>query len=456
MKSESGSVSIPLPRGQLTLILTLGILLSTYLITLITNYHDSQEKLELASIEQLRLETENRAAELAFFFSDAISTITTLSESRELSIYFTNKALKMSMKYGLEANLMSLAERFRGALNKAQDGRASIFSRIAFISEQGEPLTDTEPDPAADNTDWASYLTPEIRGAQLISNSQETPFLITQSYFFKNRFKGQLLAWISWPSVLEHLVLRDRILQDAVYSWDGRLLAGGDIWNDLLPPNSEAAKTIASMIHGATVPFSTTTKNGIHDILAVKVLLPGIDYYLVTLHTQERNFSQATSQAMLFAVAALPLLATIGLLFFLHMRRINETLRGRYIESLQQRQILANEVVNRKAAEQELWTNQQQVIQHSSELKKTMAALLESQQMLSEAQRIAHLGSWKFDCRVNRLTWSDEVYRIFGLNPGTEEASHELFLNSVHPDDRERVESRRHTKLTGANPPRAA
>ncbi|MCB1905551.1 MAG: hypothetical protein KDI18_15950 [Gammaproteobacteria bacterium] len=53
-------VGNPLPKGQLILILVLGLLLSAYLITLISNYHHSQEELELAGIEQLRANRESR------------------------------------------------------------------------------------------------------------------------------------------------------------------------------------------------------------------------------------------------------------------------------------------------------------------------------------------------------------------------------------------------------------
>ncbi len=58
---------------------------------------------------------------------------------------------------------------------------------------------------------------------------------------------------------------------------------------------------------------------------------------------------------------------------------------------------------------------------------------------LNEAQRIAHLGSWELDLLTNQLTWSDEIYRIFGIDPDTFEASYEAFLQAIHPDDREAV-----------------
>lgn len=55
---------------------------------------------------------------------------------------------------------------------------------------------------------------------------------------------------------------------------------------------------------------------------------------------------------------------------------------------------------------------------------------------LAEAQQLAHLGSWEWHVRANRVTWSEELYRIYDLPPGSE-LSYESFLERVHPDDRE-------------------
>ncbi len=64
------------------------------------------------------------------------------------------------------------------------------------------------------------------------------------------------------------------------------------------------------------------------------------------------------------------------------------------------------------------------------------AKIAESEKLLSKAQEIAHIGSWKLDFTANRLTWSDEVYRIFGYEPQEFAATYEAFLAAVHPDDR--------------------
>jgi PAS domain S-box-containing protein len=68
-------------------------------------------------------------------------------------------------------------------------------------------------------------------------------------------------------------------------------------------------------------------------------------------------------------------------------------------------------------------------------------ALKQSELLLSESQKIGHIGSWKFDLANNNLIWSDEAYRIFGIDPKVTEASYEVFLNLVHPDDRIAVDT---------------
>ena len=66
------------------------------------------------------------------------------------------------------------------------------------------------------------------------------------------------------------------------------------------------------------------------------------------------------------------------------------------------------------------------------------AALRESEANLNKAQEIAHIGSWHLDVARNQLTWSDEVFRIFGVPRGTA-LTYESFLAAIHPSDREAV-----------------
>ena len=69
------------------------------------------------------------------------------------------------------------------------------------------------------------------------------------------------------------------------------------------------------------------------------------------------------------------------------------------------------------------------------------AELERTARQLAEAQRIAHMGNWNWDIVTGDLSWSDEIYRIFGLEPLEFGASYPAFLERVHPEDREPVET---------------
>lgn len=59
----------------------------------------------------------------------------------------------------------------------------------------------------------------------------------------------------------------------------------------------------------------------------------------------------------------------------------------------------------------------------------------QSEAMLKRAQQIAHIGSFQWDAVANRVTWSDEMYRIYGLAPAEFDGTLDAFLARVHPDD---------------------
>jgi PAS domain S-box-containing protein len=65
--------------------------------------------------------------------------------------------------------------------------------------------------------------------------------------------------------------------------------------------------------------------------------------------------------------------------------------------------------------------------------------LQENKAWLEEAQRVAHVGYWVWELDTNRVIWSDETYRIFGLTPQEGQIDLAKVRESIHPDDREEV-----------------
>ena len=75
--------------------------------------------------------------------------------------------------------------------------------------------------------------------------------------------------------------------------------------------------------------------------------------------------------------------------------------------------------------------------------------LAQSEAGLKRAQEIAHIGSWHLDVGRDRLAWSDEVFRIFGVPAGTP-LTYETFLASIHPADRDAVDTAWAAAMHGA------
>ena len=89
------------------------------------------------------------------------------------------------------------------------------------------------------------------------------------------------------------------------------------------------------------------------------------------------------------------------------------------------------------------------------EVRRTAAMLRDREASLANAQRIAQLGNWDLHCATFgpthncqefrehtsniELRWSDELYRLLGFVPGTVKPTPEVFLQAVHPEDRELV-----------------
>jgi len=71
--------------------------------------------------------------------------------------------------------------------------------------------------------------------------------------------------------------------------------------------------------------------------------------------------------------------------------------------------------------------------------------------IFAEAQEVAHIGSWEWNIAANRITWSDELFRLYGMEPVSEMTS-ASYLEHIHPEDRRWVEERFARALADTQP----
>ena len=79
-------------------------------------------------------------------------------------------------------------------------------------------------------------------------------------------------------------------------------------------------------------------------------------------------------------------------------------------------------------------------------------SLSESDDTLREAQAIANLGRFEWDIQGDQVRWSEELFRIFGVEPGTFEATYEAYMRRVHPDDRRQAQGAIEETLRSGTP----
>lgn len=89
-------------------------------------------------------------------------------------------------------------------------------------------------------------------------------------------------------------------------------------------------------------------------------------------------------------------------------------------------------------------------VRNITERRQAEDKLRQQQMLLQESQALSHLGSFEWDIRSNRLTWSDELYRIYGYQPGEIDITVEKFVSHLHPEDRRKVEGAIHAACSGA------
>jgi PAS domain S-box-containing protein len=72
--------------------------------------------------------------------------------------------------------------------------------------------------------------------------------------------------------------------------------------------------------------------------------------------------------------------------------------------------------------------------------------------LLEEAQRLAHIGSFEWDIFSNKVKWSDEMFKIYGLNAQTFDVTYESFLGQIHPADKDKTRKVIETAVKDAKP----
>ena len=273
---------------------------------------------------------------------------------------------------------------------------------------------------------------------------------------------GVIVNYIRPPELSE--ILSGEYLRDTgALSWDRGKAETMEVY--LVDENGELLTTPESLV-GKSLPDGVNTypidkcigegrevsdfyigPNG-RRVAGVSMCIKGFGWTLLVEVDEEEIMEPMRGILRGVTFAALVMASLIGLLFVLFLRWVVRPLNelsyasqrlssGDYTVSLPVR---SRDEVGALAA-----TFNSMV----SELGDRKMELLQSKEGLDNAQRIAHIGNWGWDIATGALTWSDEVYRIFGHKAGAFAPTYEGFIEHVHPDDREALQRAVDSALKG-------
>ncbi|MCG8684118.1 MAG: ATP-binding protein [Desulfobacterales bacterium] len=172
---------------------------------MLTGQFISHQEIEQKRVDDLQQNLEKRSTAVDYFFSERFSDLENLSESRELNAYFENMALGMSMKYGLKSSLFLAAKKFYSLLVFKTVGQEPIYKRVVFISAQGEILIDTTQGAQNSLPDFCTHLTGiGEKSREVLGDGLD--IAVSLPFYFKKEYTGQLVSFLSFETVEQHLV----------------------------------------------------------------------------------------------------------------------------------------------------------------------------------------------------------------------------------------------------------
>ncbi|MBU0986730.1 MAG: PAS domain S-box protein, partial [Proteobacteria bacterium] len=343
----------------------IGLALLLYISFLIVSNYLSQIDLQKTALENLRHDTEKLAMSVSYFCAERESDLENLSENRAVSVYFENKALGMSMEYGLKASLNAILNQFDRLMEEKKFGDKRIYPRVTFIRPDGKLLADTGPINREQDQgrNWNDFLTPDSREMTFIdAHNPQTPLMtVSIPYFFKGAFSGQIVAWVNLVEVYEHFVKK-----------------GGPENNDIsfvcIKDHHPSAEFMRVNFSSPNLPefmnikmgnihrFEMTDKAGIkRDMLILRVPIKGTPLVLTRIMPTAEIIGRRSPFHLLVAMAVLSIAVLIGIMLFGRVTLNNLILEARFEEASHQRQEieeknrqLEKEINERKKAEMAL------------------------------------------------------------------------------------------------------
>jgi PAS domain S-box-containing protein len=331
-----------------------------YVAILWISTYRSQEQLHNAIEARMLGEFSRTQAAMGDFFADQKIFVRQLAESNEIKTFLDNRALGMSLRYGLNFNLFSIEEKFKNWLREKQLFGLPVYKRILFVDDNGKVLVDTNPaEPLP--------LQPEVsdESHKVIIDEKRHQINTFFHLYSHDTLVGRVIT-ISSLDVLGRFlpvettrlgyqqILLGPTSQELQFDGQPLVLAG----------SPEPA--LANMTTGSLVPLAKLEGAAIGKLskgyqFAARLPVQGTQLSLVMLVPESVFYGNAISRHFLYIAAVLPLLLLGTVLWGSYVQRRSQEFKSEIIESNRDRislrkrnDSLSMEISRREALEHEL------------------------------------------------------------------------------------------------------
>ena len=332
--------------------LLLTVLFCGYSAVLLWNSFTAQTQLQTEAAIRLATDSIRRAAAIGDFIADRRNDIAGMAKSHEIVAFLDNKALGMSLKYGLNSNLDAIDYAFRELMaqksaskldafeNASQRLNAQksvakehIYSRIAFLDEHNQALVDTGSRPLMYLDAIKANEEP-----QLLIEPDLKMLIVAAPVIHKNFRSGSVVAWIDIGYLSRYLVKSGANTQywELLITTNGQEIYSPNDWPELA---NEVAKNLAHLPDNRLQSVTLARKGGSEKgetgttMLAILTPVAGAPLNLVTILTEKAAYGHITSRSFLIIAGFFPILIVIGMLLLERMRRRNVELRASFVET---------------------------------------------------------------------------------------------------------------------------
>lgn len=332
----------------------LAILITTFVLTgfvcflLAANYR-SLQRLRESSLRQHQYEIDKRARDLTHFFKDQRRNISSLVEDGKIRSYFENKALGMSMEYGLRSTMMTMGDVFADFVSSHRIGDDWVYYRVAFIDAQGNAIVDTGSSQGADSpfSDYLKMLLGLPDGYFVCVNTDQTQqeILYTQPFFFKERYAGQIVAWLEADAIYQQL---RHIGQASRFS--GLICRGAHVISAKgLSQVGDATGRLQFILTESDLTERIEAFGRGEKVFSLRATIGGTAFDLVEIASSKAVLGATSPQTLLLAMALLALALLGGAAIVVRMITHNMVLQTRVEESQKREAAIAQKNVELEA-----------------------------------------------------------------------------------------------------------